>query len=187
MWVWEALIHNLNRWEFLLRNNSPLLCSMVVFPLCHGAHHKKPHSPTHPLPMLKIRQLWDRLIFTMGIPILVKRHLYIETAPWYLFILQSQYYGCWCPGSLHHQGINSQGVALDIPEYNGWKAPRGLPYQSLKVPTFCRKYLKVSFLRWIFQNITTNTSEMFFYSLSPWRFKCNISKLFFFKLFDSVS
>ena len=32
--------------------------------------------------MLKIRRLRDRLIFNKGIPILVRRHLYIETAPW---------------------------------------------------------------------------------------------------------
>ena len=31
--------------------------------------------------MLKIRRLRDRLIFNMGIPILVRRHLYIETTP----------------------------------------------------------------------------------------------------------
>ena len=28
--------------------------------------------------MIKIRRTWDRLIFIMGIPILVKQHLYIE-------------------------------------------------------------------------------------------------------------
>ena len=33
------------------------------------------------IPMLKIRQSQDRLIFNMGIHILVRRHLYIETAP----------------------------------------------------------------------------------------------------------
>ena len=33
------------------------------------------------IPMLKIRRSWDRLIFNMGIPILVRRHLYIETVP----------------------------------------------------------------------------------------------------------
>ena len=33
------------------------------------------------IPMLKIRRSRDRLIFNMGIPILVRRHLYIETAP----------------------------------------------------------------------------------------------------------
>ena len=31
--------------------------------------------------MLKIRRSWDRLIFNMGIPILVRRHLYTETTP----------------------------------------------------------------------------------------------------------
>ena len=33
------------------------------------------------IPMLKIRRLRDRLIFNMGIPILVRWHLYIETPP----------------------------------------------------------------------------------------------------------
>ena len=32
------------------------------------------------IPMLKIRRSWDRLIFNMVIPILVRRHLYIEMA-----------------------------------------------------------------------------------------------------------
>ena len=31
--------------------------------------------------MLKIRRSWYRLILNMGIPILVRRHLYIETTP----------------------------------------------------------------------------------------------------------
>ena len=39
------------------------------------------------IPMLKIRRSQDRLIFNMGIPILVRLHLYIETAPWSLFYL----------------------------------------------------------------------------------------------------
>ena len=34
------------------------------------------------IPMLKIRRSRDRLIFNIGIPILVWRHYYIETAPW---------------------------------------------------------------------------------------------------------
>ena len=33
------------------------------------------------IPMLKIGRSQDRLIFNMGIRILVRRHLYIETAP----------------------------------------------------------------------------------------------------------
>ena len=37
--------------------------------------------PRYGIPMLKIRRSRDRLIFNMGIPILVRRHLYIEMAP----------------------------------------------------------------------------------------------------------
>ena len=33
-------------------------------------------------PMLKIRRSRDHLIFNMGIPMLVRRHLYIEMPPW---------------------------------------------------------------------------------------------------------
>ena len=55
---------------------------------------KPPHSHQGPIsiwrlsfpgmgiPMLKIRGSWELLIFNMGIPILVRRHLYIETASW---------------------------------------------------------------------------------------------------------
>ena len=38
------------------------------------------------LHMLKIRRLWDHLIFNMEISILVRRHLYIETDPCTLFV-----------------------------------------------------------------------------------------------------
>ena len=38
--------------------------------------------PSMGIPTLKIRWSRDRLIFNIGIPILVRRHLYIETAPW---------------------------------------------------------------------------------------------------------
>ena len=39
-----------------------------------------PSFPCMGIPMWKIRRSWDRLIFNMGIPILVRRHLYIETS-----------------------------------------------------------------------------------------------------------
>ena len=37
--------------------------------------------PVMGIPMLKIKRSQDRLIFNMGIPILVRRYLYIETPP----------------------------------------------------------------------------------------------------------
>ena len=36
-------------------------------------------------PIVEIRRSYDRLISTMGFPILVRWHLYIESAPWSLF------------------------------------------------------------------------------------------------------
>ena len=41
----------------------------------------KGRFPGMGIPMLKIRRSRHRLIFDMGIPILVRRHLYIETVP----------------------------------------------------------------------------------------------------------
>ena len=41
--------------------------------------------PRYGDPMLKIMRSRDRLIFNMGIPLLVKRHFYIETAPSYSY------------------------------------------------------------------------------------------------------
>ena len=35
-----------------------------------------------------------------------------------LFILHSQYHGCWCPGDARSQGISSQGIGVVIPEYS---------------------------------------------------------------------
>ena len=35
------------------------------------------------IPMSKIRRSEGRLIFNLGMPVLVRRHLYIETAPWW--------------------------------------------------------------------------------------------------------
>ena len=47
----------------------PCLNIKTVFPRYGDSH-------------VKIRLSRDRLIFNMGIPILVRQHLYIETAPW---------------------------------------------------------------------------------------------------------
>ena len=57
----------------------------------------RPSFPGMGIPMLKIRLSRDSLIFNMGIPILVRKHLYIETAPWILTSpgkLQQYYWLC---------------------------------------------------------------------------------------------
>ena len=66
-------------WELLLRHwpsvqkSGPHLNIKTVFH-SHGDSHAKDKT------------VWDHLIFNVGIPILVRRHLYIETAPWLIFI-----------------------------------------------------------------------------------------------------
>ena len=44
---------------------------------------KRLYFPGMGIPMLKIRRSRDRLIFNTGIPLRVRRYLYIETAPWW--------------------------------------------------------------------------------------------------------
>ena len=68
--IMEMLIHE--KTFFTLRQGpGPRLNIKTVF-------------PRYGIPMLKIRRSRDRLIFNMGIPILVRRHLYIKTVPWFL-------------------------------------------------------------------------------------------------------
>ena len=37
--------------------------------------------PMYGIPMLKIRRSQDRLIYKIGVPLLVRRHLYVDTPP----------------------------------------------------------------------------------------------------------
>ena len=67
--------------------NKPLSEPMMVSLLTHICFSRpqwvnmKTVFPGMGIAMLKIRRSWDRLIFNMGIPILVRQHLYIETSP----------------------------------------------------------------------------------------------------------
>ena len=51
-------------------------------------------------PIMEIRQSYDRLISTMGFPILVRRHLYTESGPW------------WWPGDASSQDIITVAMVL---------------------------------------------------------------------------
>ena len=57
----------------------------------------RPSFPGMGIHMLKIKPSWDRLIFNMGIPTLVKRYLCIETDPALNGILFQRHYGA-CTG-----------------------------------------------------------------------------------------
>ena len=56
--------------------------SWVAAPSHWAPSQYKDRFPGMGIRVLKIRRSWDRLIFDMAIIILVRRHLYIETAPW---------------------------------------------------------------------------------------------------------
>ena len=57
-------------------------------PAAYGCKDTGPHVnikmvfPDMGISIIKIRRSWDRLIFIMGIHILVRQHLHIETGPW---------------------------------------------------------------------------------------------------------
>ena len=97
--AWEEI-----RNKFLLSSAFPnIVCKMwaILFrPRCIGPHLRMAQPQCHDLsetsrarfniktvflgmgiPMLKIRRSQDHLIFNMGMPILVRQHLYIEMAP----------------------------------------------------------------------------------------------------------
>ena len=80
-----AIIHRA-LFPFIITNSHNLMClrrafihwSLIV--LCLSPH-EIPWTQWDGIPMFKIRRSQDRLIFNTGIPVLVRRHLYIETAP----------------------------------------------------------------------------------------------------------
>ena len=76
------------------------------------------------IPMLKIRLSRDHLIFNMGISIPGKHVFYIETGPWFSYLI------CWWLGNTKTQGISSQGVALDLVEYS-WFSTRMFKHHVL--------------------------------------------------------
>ena len=78
-------------------------------PAASGSHFNfKTVFPRYGIPMLNIRRSHDRLILDMGIPILVRRHLYIEMAPWFfkwVSVTWTEYkllaeYPLWAPGKI---------------------------------------------------------------------------------------
>ena len=66
-------------WHLVQITSNSLYCTLVM---SLGAHlNIKTIFPGMEIHMIKIRRWWDRLIFIMGIPILVRWHLCIDMAP----------------------------------------------------------------------------------------------------------
>ena len=67
-----------------------------IFCMSHGPISIRRLSfPGMGIPMLKVRWSWDRLFFNMWIPVLVRWHLYIETAPRSIPWLQMHWFLAW--------------------------------------------------------------------------------------------
>ena len=81
----------------------------------------RPSFPGIGILMLKIRLSWDRLIFNMGIPILVRRHLYMETDPWSFIFLYNKPHNTWTIWNKFQWNLNE----IQHPCY--WPFIRGIP------------------------------------------------------------
>ena len=69
-------------WQFLLSERSSCHNDRLVGDTGPRLNIKTVF-PDMVIPIIKIRQSWDNLIFIMSIPMLERWHLYIETALWY--------------------------------------------------------------------------------------------------------
>ena len=78
-WVWRCHLTNARNLTVEIRALSQYKDSLFMYGI----------------PIIKIRQLWDHLIFTMGTPILVRYHLYTETAPRSQFYLHNRIITHW--------------------------------------------------------------------------------------------
>ena len=83
------------------------------------------------IPMLKIRQSQDHFIFNMGIPILVRQHLYIEVG---LYFLEEAWYRPW-PGDSHKLQKEDKEMFNSSPPWTKW-------------PSFRRRYIQMHFCEW---------------------------------------
>ena len=82
----KVLFSTLGFWISLQYTRTQLLCLLFF----QGADSiKRCHLTSIGNPIVEIRRSYDRLISTMGFPILVRWHLYIESGPRYLHMKQS--------------------------------------------------------------------------------------------------
>ena len=97
-WFW-SLVHYVSRGFEIMSPRQPLMTLLSGWPLYKSSHGNPVVDWYRNLPgprlniktffrgmgisMLKIRLSQDLVIFNTGIPILVRRHLYIEMPPWF--------------------------------------------------------------------------------------------------------
>ena len=69
-WQWSGYESDIKIWESVVKAWVPYQC--------------KDHISLFGISIIKIIRSWDRLIFIMGIHVLIKQRRYIETVPWHL-------------------------------------------------------------------------------------------------------
>ena len=90
LYVWRTPSVQAYISQHLVKKCSRWLTHCLLLFLSHNSTDKQPGPrlnvktvfPGMGISMLNIRRRWDRLIFNMGILIVVRLHFYIETSPW---------------------------------------------------------------------------------------------------------
>ena len=80
---------NIGKTALILKQSLDKMC--VKAAITRAPSQYKDSLSRYGIPMLKIRRLQNRLIFNIGISILLRQHLYIETAPRFLNKLSLSY------------------------------------------------------------------------------------------------
>ena len=86
--------------------------------------------PRYGIPILKIRRSRDRLIFIMGIPMLVRQHLYIEAAPGLLLALSGRVCNLWKVDGSAHVVETVRRDTSETLSINVSRLPSNLSYKS---------------------------------------------------------
>ena len=102
----------------------------VLFELCHQVTRSGPIFPGMRATILKITGSHDCLIFIAGIPILVRRHICIESASWSLIELMPTFLSS--TNFTHHLPIRVDGYGTKrcrsyFVYHNAWALPQ-LPF-----------------------------------------------------------
>ena len=99
-------------------------------------------------PIVEIRRSYDRLISTMGFPILVRRRLYIESGPWFLQDIRDN-------GRLSH----SRPHSLTDRPIPGWQTLHYWPVFNSLRPRRNRRHFADDSFTWIFLNENISISN----------------------------
>ena len=119
--------------KLLVRNFSPQTVTSICLPkqltcaketLFWALSQYKDSFTRYDISIIKIRRSWYLLIFIMGIPILVRRHVFTETGRWFIFqCFWSGWFACW---KRHIDGLAQDCTSLVLHKPSTWyELPEG--------------------------------------------------------------